>query len=89
MRALARPAPARRAASSAIRNGAITVALVGDSHAAHWFPALNVIAKERGWRLVPLTKFSCVFVDLPIWSPNLNRNTRSARRGARTSSTAW
>ena len=55
------------------RNGAITVALVGDSHAAHWFPALNVIAKERGWRLVPLTKFSCVFVDLPIWSPNLNR----------------
>ncbi len=55
------------------RNGAITVALVGDSHAAHWFPALNVVAKERGWRLVPLTKFSCVFVDLPIWSPNLNR----------------
>ncbi len=55
------------------RDGAITVALVGDSHAAHWFPALEVVAKERGWRLVPLTKFSCVFVDLPIWSPNLNR----------------
>lgn len=55
------------------RDGAITVALVGDSHAAHWFPALDVVAKERGWRLVPFTKFSCVFVDLPIWSPNLNR----------------
>jgi hypothetical protein len=55
------------------RNDAITVALVGDSHAAHWFPALDVVAKERGWRLVPFTKFSCVFVDLPIWSPNLNR----------------
>ena len=55
------------------RNGAITVALVGDSHAAHWFPALDVVAKQRGWRLVPFTKFSCVFVDLPIWSPNLNR----------------
>jgi len=55
------------------RDGAITVALVGDSHAAHWFPALEVVAKERGWRLVPFTKFSCVFVDLPIWSPNLNR----------------
>jgi peptidoglycan/LPS O-acetylase OafA/YrhL len=54
-------------------DGAITVALVGDSHASHWFPALNVVAKERGWRLVPFTKFSCVFVDLPIWSPNLNR----------------
>jgi peptidoglycan/LPS O-acetylase OafA/YrhL len=55
------------------RDGAITVALVGDSHAAHWFPALDVVAKQRGWRLVPFTKFSCVFVDLPIWSPNLNR----------------
>ncbi len=55
------------------RDGSITVALVGDSHAAHWFPALEVVAMERGWRLVPFTKFSCVFVDLPIWSPNLNR----------------
>jgi hypothetical protein len=55
------------------RNGALTVALVGDSHAAHWFPALDVMAKQLGWRLVPFTKFSCVFVDLPIWSPNLNR----------------
>jgi SGNH domain (fused to AT3 domains) len=55
------------------RDGAITVALVGDSHAAHWFPALEVVAKQHGWRLVPFTKFSCVFVDLPIWSPNLNR----------------
>ena len=47
----------------------LTVALVGDSHAAHWFPAFDVVAKRHGWRLVPFTKFSCVFVDLPIWSP--------------------
>ena len=67
------PAPDRPSCVYGDRNGAITVALVGDSHAAHWFPALDVVAKERGWRLVPLTKFSCVFVDLPIWSPNLNR----------------
>jgi peptidoglycan/LPS O-acetylase OafA/YrhL len=55
------------------RHGTVTVALVGDSHAAHWFPALERIANARGWRLVPLTKFSCVFVDLPIWQPTLNR----------------
>ena len=55
------------------RDGAVTVALVGDSHAANWFPALEVVAKARGWRLVPFTKFSCVFVDLPIWSPYLKR----------------
>jgi hypothetical protein len=54
-------------------HGKITVALVGDSHAANWFPALNIVARQRGWRLIPLTKFSCVFVDMRIWSPNLRR----------------
>ncbi len=54
-------------------DGTRTVALVGDSHAAHWFPALERIAKDRHWQLVPFTKFSCVFVDLPVWQPNLNR----------------
>jgi hypothetical protein len=53
--------------------GKLTVALVGDSHAAHWFPALERLARQRGWRLVPMTKFSCVFVDLRIFSPNLKR----------------
>jgi hypothetical protein len=55
------------------KGGAITVALVGDSHAAHWFPAIELLAKQRGWRLVPLTKFSCVFVDMRILSPRLKR----------------
>ena len=56
--------------------GDITVALVGDSHAAHWFPALDLVARHRGWQLVPLTKFSCVFVDMRIWSPYLKREYR-------------
>jgi peptidoglycan/LPS O-acetylase OafA/YrhL len=51
----------------------VTVALVGDSHAAHWFPALEVLAKDRGWRLVPMTKHSCTFVDLRIYSSRLKR----------------
>jgi peptidoglycan/LPS O-acetylase OafA/YrhL len=55
------------------RDGAVTVALVGDSHAAHWFPAVEAIAKARGWRLLIFTKASCVFVDLPIYSPILKR----------------
>jgi peptidoglycan/LPS O-acetylase OafA/YrhL len=55
------------------RDGEITVALVGDSHAAHWFPAVEAIAKARGWRLLTFTKASCVFVDLPIYSPILKR----------------
>jgi hypothetical protein len=55
------------------RDGDVTIALVGDSHAAHWFPAVEAIAKANGWRLLTFTKASCVFVDLPIYSPILKR----------------
>ncbi len=55
------------------KGGTVVVALVGDSHAAHWFPAIELLARQRGWRLVPFTKFSCVFVDMRIWSPRLKR----------------
>jgi peptidoglycan/LPS O-acetylase OafA/YrhL len=51
----------------------VTIALVGDSHAAQWFPTLEVIANEQGWRLLPFTKVSCRFVDLPIMSRELVR----------------
>ena len=54
-------------------HGSFTVALVGDSHAEQWFPALERLATERGWRLIPLTKYSCVFLDMPVWSPYLER----------------
>ncbi|HEX6867601.1 MAG TPA: SGNH hydrolase domain-containing protein, partial [Candidatus Limnocylindrales bacterium] len=53
---------------------AVTVALVGDSHAAHLFPAVERLALEHGWEVVPYTKFSCVFVDMPLWSPHLKRD---------------
>jgi peptidoglycan/LPS O-acetylase OafA/YrhL len=52
---------------------ALTIALVGDSHAAHLFPAVERLAREHGWQVVPYTKFSCVFVDMPLWSPHLMR----------------
>jgi peptidoglycan/LPS O-acetylase OafA/YrhL len=55
------------------RDGAVTIALVGDSHAAHWFPAVEAIANAHGWRLLVFVKASCVFVDLPIYSPILKR----------------
>ena len=56
-----------------VKDGMVTVALVGDSHAGHWFPAVELLARQRGWRLVPFMKFSCVFVDMRIWSPRLRR----------------
>jgi hypothetical protein len=42
-----------------------TVALVGDSHAKHWRAALNVVAKNRGWRLKSLTLTGCPLSAAP------------------------
>jgi hypothetical protein len=47
---------------------------VGDSHAAHWFAAIEPIAKARGWRLVPIIKLSCRFIDMPTYSFWLHRD---------------
>lgn len=41
------------------------VALFGDSHAAQWFPALQVLADEGTIRLRVDTKSSCPSVDIP------------------------
>lgn len=44
------------------------VALVGDSHAAQWLPALSQIALANKWRLEAYTKSSCPFADVTIGS---------------------
>ena len=38
------------------------VALIGDSHAANWLPALRLLAEERNWLLLVYTKSACPFV---------------------------
>jgi peptidoglycan/LPS O-acetylase OafA/YrhL len=43
--------------------GTIKVALVGDSHAAQWFPALDAAAKSEGWQLLVLVKKGCSAAD--------------------------
>ena len=45
------------------RESSKTIVLYGDSHAAQWFPALEKMAKERGFKLVSLTKSACPAVD--------------------------
>jgi hypothetical protein len=41
------------------RGSHTTVVLFGDSHAGHWFDALNWISNQRHWRLVVMTKEGC------------------------------
>src|SRR5215211_4686957 len=37
------------------------VTLVGDSHATHWRPAVNVLARAKGWRAASVARTSCPF----------------------------
>jgi hypothetical protein len=41
-----------------------TVVLYGDSHAAQWFPALEKLAREKGFKLTNLTKSACPSIDV-------------------------
>ncbi|MEU9504726.1 acyltransferase family protein [Micromonospora sp. NPDC048170] len=45
---------------------AVTVVLIGDSHAAQWVPALRSIAEQRNWKLVTYTKSQCPFLDIAV-----------------------
>ncbi|NYE94879.1 peptidoglycan/LPS O-acetylase OafA/YrhL [Psychromicrobium silvestre] len=37
----------------------LTIAMVGDSHATAWLPALEVLAEKHGWHIKAYTKTSC------------------------------
>ncbi|WP_181149731.1 acyltransferase family protein [Arthrobacter sp. MYb227] len=41
------------------QNPTMRVALVGDSHASAWLPALEILARERGWELVTHIRSGC------------------------------
>lgn len=43
-----------------------TVALVGDSHAAQWAPAITALAEREGWRVIVHTKSSCPFTQATV-----------------------
>ena len=56
--------------------GVFTVALVGDSHAAQWFPAIERIAKARHWTLLTYVKVACPFLDMRVSNVALKREYR-------------
>lgn len=60
------------------------VALLGDSHAAHWRAALVEAARRRGWHGVSLTRDSCPFtLAVPAVSPASRRRCAAWNRGVR------
>ena len=45
------------------REASRTLVLLGDSHAANWFPPIDAAARRLGWRLVVRAKAACPPVD--------------------------
>jgi peptidoglycan/LPS O-acetylase OafA/YrhL len=52
---------------------ATTVVLFGDSHAGAWFPAVEAVAAQRGWKLVVVTKSACSAASVLIYQDKLHR----------------
>lgn len=47
------------------KTSSTTIVLYGDSHAAQWFPTLELLATRNGFKLISLTKSACPAVDAP------------------------
>lgn len=54
--------------------GGPRIVLIGDSHAAHWMPALDRIGKAYGYEVIPLTKSNCPFYDYLTFDEREMRN---------------
>ena len=61
------------ACSDGPEDAPFTLALYGDSHAAHWAPLFQTLAAERGWRLVYFTKSSCAGIEAVPFNHRLGR----------------
>ena len=55
------------------RSATTTMVLFGDSHAGHWFPALDAIAQQQHMRLAVVTKSACSAADVLIVLKELKR----------------
>jgi len=53
--------------------GQRTMVLFGDSHAAHWFPALEQVALREKWQLWVWTKSGCGYADARQWLSSYRR----------------
>jgi len=58
------------------RSSDATIVLFGDSHAEHWFPAVNQLALDNHWRLVTMLKSSCPAADVDVFNTTFRRDDR-------------
>ena len=53
--------------------GGRKIAIIGTSHAAHWVPAIEVIAARDTYEIRPFVKVNCPFVDHRVFAARLGR----------------
>lgn len=63
-----------------------TIALVGDSHAAHWRGAIEVVAQARRWRGYSITRSGC---PLSTAQPDLEKTRRNSCTRWRNAVISW
>ncbi|WP_395693305.1 acyltransferase family protein [Nocardioides sp.] len=57
--------PERTTCTFGARRSPVTIALIGNSHAAQWLPALQVIAHQHHYRIVTHLASQCATADVP------------------------
>lgn len=48
------------------RTASRTLVLFGDSHAAHYLPAIDALGEERGWKVIVFARGGCTSLDITI-----------------------
>jgi peptidoglycan/LPS O-acetylase OafA/YrhL len=56
------------------KNSKKTIVILGDSHANQWVDALDLVAQQNNYLLLPFTKAGCSMTDIKHFNPILKRD---------------
>ena len=60
--------------------GGTRIVLLGDSHALHWMPALDLIGKAYDYEIIPVAKVNCAFMDVQLYAYRLGHSYTSCTK---------
>jgi peptidoglycan/LPS O-acetylase OafA/YrhL len=62
------------------KKGGTRIVLLGDSHALHWMPALDLIGKAYNYEIIPIAKVNCAFMDVKLYAYRLGKSYTSCTK---------
>ena len=62
------------------KQGGTRIVLLGDSHALHWMPALDLIGKAYNYEIIPIAKVNCAFMDVKLYAYRLGHSYTSCTK---------